>query len=108
MRKWLEHFFHPVNLWSRLGGHWIQMFKLYEIHFWQPLLRPLLAGPSAVAKEMLRICAQCEEKFAKDEPPMFICSGKGIYVFCSTRCRNKWVYPRSLTAGKKQTISDIG
>jgi hypothetical protein len=24
---------------------------------------------------------------------MFIASGKGIYFFCSIRCRDKWVYP---------------
>jgi hypothetical protein len=24
---------------------------------------------------------------------MFIASGKGIYFFCSVRCRDKWVYP---------------
>ena len=42
---------------------------------------------------MTRTCPRCNRKFSEDKPPMFIASGKGIYFFCSIRCRDKWVYP---------------
>ena len=107
MRQWLEHLFHPVNLWSKLGGHWIQAFKLYETYFWQPFFRPLLAGSPLVAGRIVRICAQCDEEFVGVAPPIFSCSGKAIYVFCSTRCRHKWAHPIRATRHNKQAISDI-
>jgi hypothetical protein len=46
MRTWLQHFFHPRNLWCRCGGNFTTIFRLYEAWCWQPLLRRLLAnGP---------------------------------------------------------------
>ena len=41
---------------------------------------------------MTHTCPRCNKKFSEDKPPMFIASGKGIYFFCSIRCRDKWVY----------------
>ena len=44
MKTYLQHLFHPLNLWCLVGGRGMWCFKLYERWFWQPLLRPLLAG----------------------------------------------------------------
>ena len=44
MRTWLQHFFHPLNLWCRCGGNFTALFRLYEACCWRPLLRKLLAN----------------------------------------------------------------
>jgi hypothetical protein len=44
VRILLQHYLNPVNLWSRLGGRFTPLFKLYEGYLWQPLLRGRLNG----------------------------------------------------------------
>ena len=51
MRIWLQHYFHPVNLWSRLGGRHKLLFTLYERYLWQPFLRKRLNGKDVVGIE---------------------------------------------------------
>ncbi len=51
MRIWLQHYFHPVNLWSRLGGRYRLFFQLYERYLWQPFLRKRLNGKNVAGTE---------------------------------------------------------
>ena len=51
MRIWLQHYFHPVNLWSRLGGRYKLFFTLYERYLWQPFLRKRLNGNNVAGTE---------------------------------------------------------
>ena len=37
----------------------------------------------------MHLCEQCNRRFDSDEPVMLINTGKGIYLFCSVRCRDK-------------------
>jgi hypothetical protein len=39
MKTQMQHFFHPLNLWCRVGGKFTFVFRLYETCFWQPFLR---------------------------------------------------------------------
>ena len=53
------------------------------------------------------ICTRCNKKVSVDKPPMFIAGGKGIYFFCSIRCREKWVYPGDSTLNLEQKPSGL-
>ena len=53
MRIWLQHYFHPVNLWSRLGGRYRLFFQLYERYLWQPFLRKRLNGNKVAGTELI-------------------------------------------------------
>jgi hypothetical protein len=50
MKAMLQHLLHPLNLWSRAGGHASWCFKLYEKWLWQPLLRELFSDGSIQTK----------------------------------------------------------
>jgi hypothetical protein len=39
MKTQMQHFFHPLNLWCRVGGKFTPVFWLYEKYVWQPFLR---------------------------------------------------------------------
>ena len=39
---------------------------------------------------MRRTCSLCEETFIKPHPAMLILAGKGIYYFCTVRCRDNF------------------
>ena len=63
MRIWLQHYFHPVNLWSRLGGRYKLFFTLYERYLWQAFLRKWLNG-----KELAESQPICEvENYGRKE-----------------------------------------
>jgi len=47
----------------------------------------------------MHICARCEKRLVKDEPPKVICNGEGIYFFCSVVCRDKWMTPHQYLKG---------
>lgn len=64
MRIWLQHYFHPVNLWSRLGGGYKLFFTLYERYLWQPFLRKWLNG-----KELAESQPICELKTMEERKP---------------------------------------
>ena len=51
MKIWLQHYFHPVNLWSRLGGRYRLFFQLYERYLCQPFLRKRLNGKNEAGIE---------------------------------------------------------
>jgi len=53
MRIWLQHYFHPVSLWSRMGGRYKPLFKLYESYLWQPFLRSWLNGKDVTRRQPL-------------------------------------------------------
>jgi hypothetical protein len=38
----------------------------------------------------MHICARCEARIHKKEPPMLIISGQRISYFCTIRCRNEF------------------
>jgi hypothetical protein len=44
MKTRLQHFFHPLNLWCRVGGKFTFAFRLYETYCWQPVLRRWLGN----------------------------------------------------------------
>jgi len=44
MKAELQHIFNPLNLWSRFGGNFTQVFKLYETYCWDPFLRKWLSS----------------------------------------------------------------
>lgn len=44
MKAELQHILNPLNLWSRFGGNFTQVFKLYETYCWDPFLRKWLTG----------------------------------------------------------------
>ncbi|UCF02996.1 MAG: hypothetical protein JSV14_04925 [Deltaproteobacteria bacterium] len=44
MKTRLQHFFHPLNLWCRVGGKFTFAFRLYETYCWQPVLRRWLGA----------------------------------------------------------------
>jgi hypothetical protein len=46
VRAWLQHLLHPVNMWSRFGGHWVRLFRAYETYCWNPVLRQWLSNNS--------------------------------------------------------------
>ena len=42
MKKLIQHYFHPLHLWSFFGGRFKRAFRLYELYLWQWLIRPLI------------------------------------------------------------------
>lgn len=40
----LQHALHPLNVWCRLGGRYVPLFRFYERYLWNGFLRPLLNG----------------------------------------------------------------
>ncbi|MGD8255178.1 MAG: hypothetical protein PVF10_14185 [Syntrophobacterales bacterium] len=44
MKTRLQHFFHPLNLWCRVGGKFTFAFRLYEMYCWRPVLRRWLGS----------------------------------------------------------------
>ena len=61
MRIWLQHYFHPMNLWSRLGGRYKLLFTLYERYLWQPFLRKRLNGKNEAGIERISEAKTMEE-----------------------------------------------
>jgi hypothetical protein len=43
MKTDLQHILNPLKLWSRFGGNFTQVFKLYETYCWKPFLRRWLS-----------------------------------------------------------------
>jgi hypothetical protein len=64
MRTWLQHYFHPVSLWSRLGGQYKTLFELYERYLWQPFLRGWLNGKDVTESQPI-----CEIKTKIESKP---------------------------------------
>ena len=44
MKTELQHLLNPLNLWSRFGGNFTQVFKLYETYCWNLFLRKWLTS----------------------------------------------------------------
>ena len=64
MRIWLQHYFHPMNLWSQLGGRYRLFFKLYERYLWQPFLRHWLNGKDVTERQPI-----CEVETKEERKP---------------------------------------
>ena len=62
MRIWIQHYFHPVNLWSQLGGRYRLFFKLYERYLWQAFLRKWLNGKDVTESQPICKVETMEER----------------------------------------------
>jgi len=53
-----------VSLWSRLGGRYKRLFKLYESYLWQPFLKGWFNG-----KDLTKSQPICEIKTVEERRP---------------------------------------
>ena len=51
MKRRMQHFFHPLHLWSLCGGKCIWCFRFYEKWLWQPFLRGILIENRKTGRE---------------------------------------------------------
>jgi len=63
----------------------------YPARFWVPPgIQPESEIPlDRTLQPMIFICEYCKKTVDRDEPCVLIVSGKGMYFFCSARCRDR-------------------
>jgi endogenous inhibitor of DNA gyrase (YacG/DUF329 family) len=93
MKTKLQHLLHPLNLWCRLKGNFVAIFRLYEVYCWQPFLRKWLNnGVEEIADHSTSYgCERCDKAVGKVRSPVAFWAYSEHYSFCSLRCRDEWL-----------------